>query len=110
MNRNFNMEEFLTIVIPSMLTDRTDYYIKGGLAYDVYFKEKTNSIDFDIVGTPEFSEYITRYLSEYSSSFGINLIIKPSKRVEKNGANTFEGYTVDVRIHFLWILLYLNLF
>ena len=99
MSRGFDMEEFLEVVVPSMLTNRTDYYIKGGLAYDAYFKNKTNSVDFDVIGTPSFVKYVQEYLTEYSKNLNINLSAKISPPSDEDGFTmvqfAFKDYTVD---------------
>lgn len=89
------MKEFMKVVVPVMLSGRDDYYVKGGLAYDMYFLEKTNSIDWDVVGSTEFANYIKNYLTEYSKRLDLTL---NSRECDFNGKMvqfSFEGYTVD---------------
>jgi len=56
----FDLNDFLNVVIPSILYRVRSgyYYIAGGRAYDFYFKEKSNSIDWDIDAEESVAKYI----------------------------------------------------
>lgn len=97
--RNFDMKEFQEVVIPSMLTNRTDYYIKGGKAYDIYFKDTTNSKNFELVGNKDFLEYIKAYLTSYSQKLNLFLITTPLIRKDKSNKIQFS-YSIDGVNHY----------
>jgi len=73
---DFSMEEFVNVIIPFLLIKNTaKYYVKGGRVYDIYFKSSfKKSLDWDIIGTRQFVEYIENELRECASSK--NLILK----------------------------------
>jgi|UniRef100_A0A6C0J4A1 hypothetical protein len=97
--RNFDMKEFQEVVIPSMLTNRTDYYIKGGKAYDTYFKDTTNSKNFELVGNKDFLEYIKEYLTSYSQKLNLFLITTPLIGKDKSNKIQFS-YNIDGVNHY----------
>lgn len=70
----FNMNYFMTNIIPSMLKTLQNYYIKGGKAYDAYFKNKTNSIDWDVVMNQETFDKLSKQLNEYAKIFSLTLM------------------------------------
>ena len=75
----FNMNYFMTDIIPSMLKTLQNYYIKGGKAYDAYFKNKTNSIDWDVVMNQETFDELSKELNEYAKRFSLTLMEKKTK-------------------------------
>lgn len=52
--------DFMNVIIPNILETQTDYYIMGGRAFDFYFKDSTNSIDWDIVITRKSLEKLQK--------------------------------------------------
>lgn len=57
------MEDFMRVIIPLYLSKiDTEYYIKGGKAYDFFFNQGTNSIDWDIVMTKETLFNLTKQI------------------------------------------------
>jgi hypothetical protein len=98
-----NITEFVNVIIPSILTltDRNDYYVKGGRVYDIYFKDKSNSIDWDIKGNRDFQTYIESKCNEYSQIFGVKLLKRESKCPTIEGDTLpmvqygFEGYEAE---------------
>lgn len=71
----FDLHEFIEVVFPVILKQAIkNYYVKGGRVYDFYFKNKTGSIDWDIIGTDKFRIYIEKTLQDYASKFGLTLI------------------------------------
>lgn len=72
----FNIDDFLKICVPSFLKNRKDYYVKGGKAYDIYFKDKTNSIDWDLVGSKSFKDYLEVILKRIEKFFSLKLLIR----------------------------------
>lgn len=73
---NFNINEFIGIVLPVIIkhAPRNSYYIKGGKAYDIYFKDREKSIDYDVCGNYDFLKYMDAKLNEYASKHNLNLI------------------------------------
>lgn len=43
------MDEILDVVIPSILINTPNYYVKGGKCFDFFFKNKSGSKDWDLV-------------------------------------------------------------
>jgi len=72
--KEFNLKDFLDICIPAFLQNRNDYYIKGGKAHDVYFKNITYSVDYDLVGTTSFKEYIESMLEGIEKKIKLKLL------------------------------------
>jgi len=68
-----DLQEFMRVGIPVMLYDRSDYYVKGGLAHDAYFRDSSGSVDWDLVGTEDFNQYVHNYLTDYAKQFGLQV-------------------------------------
>jgi hypothetical protein len=92
----FDINEFVDVTIPVILHDRKDYYVKGGKAYDTYFLDKTNSIDWDLVGTKEFNFFLKNTMEKYAKSMGL---VVNSRNSDFDGTPMiqygFEGYEVE---------------
>lgn len=68
------MEDFMNVIIPLFLSELdTEYYVKGGKAYDFYFREKSNSIDWDIVMTKKTYEILVEKLRSFGTKNGMVL-------------------------------------
>jgi len=50
---NNSEDFFINVYIPIILSKMTNYYIKGGRAFNIYFKKKVPTIDWDIVTDEE---------------------------------------------------------
>lgn len=71
----FNEDDFLNIIIPVMFKQANgEYYVKGGRVYDVYFKDKTDSIDWDVTADETFSKDIGDKLQKYATKFNLVLL------------------------------------
>lgn len=72
----FNINEFINIVLPVLIkhAPSNSYYVKGGKAYDIYFKDDQKSIDYDISGNYDFLNYIDTELNSYATKHNLNLI------------------------------------
>jgi tetratricopeptide (TPR) repeat protein len=84
----FNFEDLFEIIIPVLLQLRNDYYVKGGRAYDAYFKDKTDSKDWDIVGTKECFDFLILNLKQFSKKWKLNLHYDPT--VFPNGDSGYQ--------------------
>ena len=71
---SLNITDFANVIIPVILYGRTDYYVKGGRVHDIYFKDSTNSIDWDLVGTKQFLSYVESKCEEWAKKFDKTLI------------------------------------
>lgn len=78
----FNLSELIAVGIPVFLHNRKDYYVKGGRVYDTYFKNTTNSIDWDINGTEGFDTYLRKFLLNIADKNGLNLMIKENSFID----------------------------
>jgi hypothetical protein len=90
----FDLEEFIKIIIPVFLQRSSDYYVKGGRAHDIYFKKNTNSLDWDIVGTEQFYLSIKNFMGVYATKFGLNVKENYNYDFEMYQLG-FEDYLVD---------------
>jgi len=81
---SFNISDFANVIIPLILNGRTDYYVKGGRVYDIYFKDTTNSIDWDLVGTREFLLYIESKCEEWAKIFNKKLLKRNAAFEDRN--------------------------
>lgn len=71
---DFDFHEFIEVIFPVILKQSTKgYYVKGGRAYDFYFKNKTGSIDWDLIGTPKFNSCVHATLRSYADKNGLSL-------------------------------------
>lgn len=95
---NFDIDNFTNVIIPLILSYRNDYYIKGGRAFDIYFKDNQPSIDWDIVGSEEFIKYLKESLTDIANKAGITLL----ENITRNPTTDepmiqlgFEGYEME---------------
>jgi hypothetical protein len=93
----FDINEFVKVNVPSIiLHNRKDYYVKGGIAYDKFFVNKTNSIDWDLVGTEEFDIFVEQQMQIYAKDMGLTV---KKRRAEFNDLSMhqygFEGYEAE---------------
>jgi hypothetical protein len=71
---SFDIIEFNNVLIPVLLKRMPEpYYIKGGRAYDAYFKDSTNSSDWDIVTNRAGVSFIETYMTQYASRTGVSI-------------------------------------
>jgi len=63
----------MNVIIPLYLSEIKTDYIKGGKAYDFYFRNKTNSIDWDIVMTAETYQTLSNMLRTYGKTLEFEL-------------------------------------
>lgn len=71
--KEFDIIDFCNVTIPSLLLPKLkNYYVKGGRAYNAYFKNKIDSIDYDIV-TLE-TGVIKSFMEESASKYKLILI------------------------------------
>ena len=95
---NLDIKDFTNVIIPLILQDRTDYYVKGGRVYDTYFVDKSGSIDWDIRGTSDFQKYIEQQCQEYATRFKVKILKRLSECETIDCGNVplyqygFEGY------------------
>lgn len=70
-----NIKEFNENVIPLFLqnTPEKNYYIKGGRCYDAYFKDTTNSKDWDLVTDEKTLDYLITRMTEYGKLLNIEV-------------------------------------
>lgn len=73
--KEFNMDSFLNVEIPVMLHQVESYCVKGGRAFDILFKEKTYSLNWDIITTKENISFFENWLETYANDNGLRLII-----------------------------------
>lgn len=70
----FDMGEFVNVVFPTMLRRFEGYHVKGGRAFDKFFKLQSGSIDWDIMCTNESALIMNQALKEYADEMGLELI------------------------------------
>jgi hypothetical protein len=74
------MEDFMNVIIPLFLSKiDTEYYVKGGKAYDFFFRQGTNSIDWDIVMSKRTYEKLADQLRNFGKING-NWVLKETNR------------------------------
>ena len=94
----FDINNFANVTIPLILSYRNDYYIKGGRAYDVYFKDSQPSADWDVVGSRHFFEYLHGKLSKIAEDFGIKLSVYETRNPTTDKPMVqmgFEGHEME---------------
>lgn len=99
-----NIDEFINIIIPSMLTNMQsqNYYIKGGKCYDVYFKNTTNSKDWDLVTDSKTLDYILEFMKKYAANFNTQVLQEETLFPNLEGDNEplihlgFKDFSTDI--------------
>lgn len=72
---DFDFKEFIEVVFPVILKQSTKgYYVKGGRAHDFYFRDKTNSLDWDLIVTKKFAACTGYALDQYAKKNGLILV------------------------------------
>jgi len=91
--------DFINIGIPLILNETKDYYIKGGRVFNIYFKEKIETIDWDIVATQESHNYIFNELKKYAIKNKLVIIQNYNNDFNMNQYG-FEGddFFIDIKI------------
>ena len=69
----------MNIITPLLLRSvKSKYYVKGGRAYDIFFKNKSYSLDWDINTTQSGVDEIIDIYQRYADEHGLKLIINTS--------------------------------
>ena len=72
---DFDFNNFIEVNFPVILASVSDkYYIKGGKCYNIFFKNKIKSPDWDLVATKDGHEKIKSLLENFASKMGLTLI------------------------------------
>lgn len=79
---------------PLFLQQITDkiYYVKGGRAYNIMFKDKTESVDWDINAVLSFKQLFETFLSNYAKTHKLT-IEKYARQPENNYQMIQYGFT-----------------
>lgn len=77
--------------------NKNNYYVKGGRVHDVIFKDKTGSIDWDIVATKEFKNMFVKFITLFSEKYNLTIIKKehPPDKTYQLFQYGFEEYEDD---------------
>lgn len=100
---NFNINEFVNVVIPSILINlKEPYYVKGGKCYDIYFADKTNSPDFDLDVSQSFLDKFIEIIEDYAKNTGLKVIKKTGRFDDGEMTNVgFESYMFNNSPYFI---------